>query len=155
MKIPQSICYGSGFGLCLSLCKSQLNLPKALWGGKKREGNGTGTGQHSIYPVMIVKRRENSPNGSMYSTQSRASRGFTDRFNYSKALCCCGDGLLLTCCFPKGEEVSQPPVPTQGGEVISGHMYCRVCTTSCAYYQLNLMTPYSVWTGLVLCREVP
>lgn len=53
--------------LSLPLCKSQLNLPKALWGGKKG-GDRTGTEQHSIYPVMIVKRRENGPNGSMYST---------------------------------------------------------------------------------------
>lgn len=97
--------------LSFPLCKSQLNLPTALWGGKKMGGNSTGMEQQSIYPLMIVGRRENGPRGSMYSTWRRASCGFTDRFNYNMAHCCRGDGPLLTCCFPKGEEVSQPPVP--------------------------------------------
>lgn len=70
--------------------------------GRKKGGNRTGTEQHSIYPVMTVKRRENGPNWSMYSTQSRASCGFTNRFNYNMALCCRGDGLLLTCRFSRG-----------------------------------------------------
>lgn len=56
---------------------------------------------------------------------SWASCGFTDIFNSNKVVCCRGDGLLLTCCFPSGDEVSQPPVPAQWGAVISGHTYCR------------------------------
>ncbi len=96
--------------LCLSLCKSLLNLPKALWGG--RTGETYRTEQHSIYPAMIVKRRESRPTESMCSTHIRASCGFMDRFNYSMALCCRGNGMLLTFCFPEGEEVSQTPVPT-------------------------------------------
>lgn len=48
-------------------------------------------------------------------TWSIASCGFTDRFNYNMAQCCRGDGLLLTCCFPGGKEVSQSAVEPRHG----------------------------------------
>lgn len=70
---------------------------------------------------------------------------FTDRFNYSATLRCRGDGPLLTRRPPRGEEVSQPAVPSRPhrGEVTPGHSSCRVCVcdTACLLSVANLMTP--------------
>lgn len=83
-----------------------LNLSKCQQGAKKIAK----LWQHTSALHLSCNDSEkgkSGPKGSMYGLWSRASRGFTDRFNYNMAPRCCGDELLLTCCFPGGEEALQ------------------------------------------------
>lgn len=144
MKIPQSFCFGSGFGLCVSLPVNHSWTCPRLCGEEEKGGTVPhGAALHLSCDDSGEEREQTQWVHVQYSTYSSASCGFTDRFNCDISLCCRGDRLLLTFYFPEREEVSQPPAPTHWGEVIPGHMHrIIVCLLS---VQLNDTSLYLDW----------
>lgn len=79
--------------------------------------------------VWRVRVGVSGPSGGLYTTLSRDPCGFMDSFNYNMAGCCPGNGLLLACCFPRGEEVSLSPAALQWSYIRS-----HLLTGLWAYY---------------------